>query len=320
MKKEKQPLLFNDIKVSKNRSILTTNPKFNAFFSRFGGMVCKSVIFVTGTSGAGKTTTLVNLMEWTPDVDSVFYARECDLDEIKDQIRPFEVTNEKAFFADEKVFSHFDNFLTYLEEKKPLIVMVDSLQAIADADFPDMNSDKAAAYIRLKLTQYIKKRKGVLFLIGHNTKEGEFAGKNKNMQMVDAHMVLEYDKKSGIRKIYWGQKNRKGPMTSMYYEIKDGQIVYFNPEEYQIPEVELNSSDLKFPKVFNPKTMFKLFVEQFKSNPKYEWIKQVSEEYCTATLKSYKKNYNNEYGESHAYFNAIQYVHSLAVKEGLIIL
>jgi hypothetical protein len=88
----------------------------------------------------------------------------------------------------------------------------------------------------MTLTSYIKKRKGVLFIIGHNTKAGEFAGANENMQMVDAHMVLEYDKKTGIRKIYWGQKNRKGPMGTLYYEIKDGKILYFLPEEYEAVE------------------------------------------------------------------------------------
>ena len=121
-----------------------------------------------------------------------------------------------------------------------------------------MTKDDAAEYIRQELTNYIKKRNGVLFLVGHNTKEGEFAGKNTNMQMVDAHMVLEFDKKNNTRKIYWGQKNRKGPMTSMFYEIHDGTIRYFNNDEYKTSAVEDSVLKVKEKKSFTLYSYFPL--------------------------------------------------------------
>lgn len=340
MNTEKKAILYSQIHENTDSSILTTNEMFNQWFSRyapdaekpkFGGMIRKSVIFVTGSSGAGKTTTLANIMEWTP-VSSVFYARECDLDEIKDQLSPFKVTNDKALFADVNIFPTFLDFMEYLYSSQPEIVSVDSLQAIATAEYRSMKmtKDDAAEYIRQELTNYIKKRNGVLFLVGHNTKEGEFAGKNTNMQMVDAHMVLEFDKKNNTRKIYWGQKNRKGPMTSMFYEIHDGTIKYFNNDEYKTSAVEDSVLKVKEKKstqknintdnitILTPKVMFGLFIEQFKGHTQYSLFKSNAEKILKNTLSSYKKTYKHTFSETDAYFNALTTIHHMAVEQGLI--
>lgn len=331
-----KPLLFSEIKENTDVSILTTNDKFNQWFSRyspnakkpkFGGLVRKSVVFVTGSSGAGKTTTMFNIMNWMPKVKSSFYARECDLDEIKDQINPFEISHNNAQFSDVNIYPHFNDFMNHLERDQPEIVMVDSLQAIADSDFIEMGEDQAIKYIRQELTKYIKKRGGVLFIIGHNTKEGEFAGKNKNMQMVDAHMVLEYDKKTNVRKMFWGQKNRKGPMKTMYYEIQDGTIVYFTPEEYAIQKSNEIEDVVAIPNLENkkitikeltPKVMYNMFVEQFKENSGYTSFKLQSDSIVKNILSSYKKSYKNNFAESHAYFNALNSVYTLAIQQGLL--
>ncbi len=226
-----QPRNFNSITVPEYASILTSQEIFNRFFSKKGGMRLKSVIFVTGNSGAGKTTTLINLMNWV-DVSCCLYEREMELDEIKDQISPLTITNPLAKFADKSDFNHFDDFMEYVNTEKPKIVIVDSIQAIADSDFIEMGHDAAINYIRLKLTDYTKQNSAVCFIIGHNTKDDNFAGKNTIVQMVDAHLVFEYDKKTKIRKMFWGTKNRKGPDTVLYYEIHDGSIQLFESDTY----------------------------------------------------------------------------------------
>jgi len=326
-------LLFKDIPENTDSSILTTNDKFNQWFSRytplalkpkFGGMVRKSVVFLTGTSGAGKTTLAFNVIGWTPSVVSSFYARECDLDEIKEQLSPFEVTHDNVHCSDKNIYPHFNDFLEHLERDQPEIVFIDSLQAIANDDFIEMGEDAGVAHIRKVLTEYIKKRRGVLFLIGHNTKEGEFAGKNKNMQMVDAHIIMECDDITGVRKIYWGKKNRKGPKKSMFYEIQDGTIQFFNPNEYQLPQIESNDKSVVKTKVtvpdtiLTPKILCKIFIEQFKNSPEYGKFKMKAEIIIKNTLVSYKNNYKNSHAETHAYFDALKNIHVVAVQFGLI--
>jgi len=321
-----KPITFGQIAENSDFSILTSNDKFNQWFSRYapeaerpklGGMVKKSVIFVTGSSGAGKTTTMANIMSWTPNVSSIFYARECNLDEIKDQLNPFNISHSNALFADNTIFPKFKDFMDYLYESQPEMVMVDSLQAIASDEYRDfdMNKDDAADYIRQELTKYIKQRGGVLFLIGHNTKEGEFAGKNTNMQMVDAHMVLEYDKKNNVRKIYWGQKNRKGPMSSMYYEIQDGKIIYFTNEEYvhKIDKIKEEESEqvLLSNKQMSTKIMFKMFVEQFKGKEEYESFKSYSYDMLKQSLENNKRA-SFKLKESDVYFSVLNRIYDKA--------
>lgn len=234
-------LNFSEIGVDNDKTLKTGNDKFDSWFSRRGGVVLGTVIFVTGTSGAGKTTLMINLMEWFKDVKSYFYSREMSKKAVKDQIGDNFVTNPEAFFMDENEAENFELFMKEVEEAKPTVLIIDSLQAIAMADYPGMNRDEACDMIRIRLTKWAQDNNSVCFIIGHNTKENDFAGKNTIMQMVDAHMVLEYDKKTNTRQISWGNKNRKGPMGSMYYEINDGSIEFFTNEEYAAKLNKLNN-------------------------------------------------------------------------------
>lgn len=265
----KKPLLFSEIKVEKNQTIKTGVKKFDTWFSRLGGMVLKSIVFVTGDSGAGKTTLMMNIMKWLPNTKSAFYERESTLDEVKGQIAPLTL-DDNALLMDYTTHPHFEDFMATLEAEKPQIVIVDSLQAIAKEDYADINEDKAIDTMRIRLSRYTKENNAVLFIIGHNTKEGEFAGKNTNMQMVDAHMVLNYDKKSNVRVISWGQKNRKGPMGSMYYEIQNGEIVFFNNDEYKLPEVEVKLEASKFISFSKEVSeVIKTLLKEYQSRPNY---------------------------------------------------
>lgn len=234
-------LNFNEIGVDTDSTLKTGNDKFDAWFSKKGGIVLGTIIFVTGTSGAGKTTLMVNLMEWLKNVKSYLYSREMSIKAVKDQIGEHFVTNKNAFFMDDTEAPNFDLFMEEVEKTKPTVLIIDSLQAIAMADYPGVNKDDAADMIRIRLTKWAQENNSVCLMIGHNNKEKEFAGKNTIMQMVDAHMVLEYDKSNGTRQISWGNKNRKGPMGSMYYEINDGVIEFFTYDEYAVKLNKLNN-------------------------------------------------------------------------------
>lgn len=223
---------FNTIQIVNDETVKTGNRMFDEWFSRDGGIVPGSIIFVTGNSGAGKTTLMLNLMNWLKGHVSSFYSREMGLGAIKHQVQGLEFDNPNASFADHNDCPHIEDYIKELESLKPSFVIVDSLQAIAEQDYPEMGVEKASVMVRNMIEKWCKANNATLFLIGHNTKDNEFAGKNTNMQMVDAHMVLEYDKKTGIRKIYWGKKNRKGPMGELNYKIENGNIEFYkNTEE-----------------------------------------------------------------------------------------
>jgi len=225
---------LQDVKVLDVPTLKTGNAKFDTWFSRKGGMVLRSAIYLSGTSGAGKTTLMINLMNWLSEVPTCLYEREVESQDICEQTSNVieNIKHTNAHICDEQSHPHFSDFLAELDVLKPKVVIVDSVQAIAMYDFSDISEEDACNYIVKTLRKWVADNEAVLFLIGHNTKEGEFAGRNTIIQMMDAHIDMVYDKKLNTRTMSWGKKNRKGPMGSLYYTFEDAGIVLYTPEEW----------------------------------------------------------------------------------------
>ena len=290
---------FQEISSVIERGILTGNKLFDEWFSRDGGIVPETTILVTGTSGAGKTTLMVNLMNWLPDYTISFYSREMAKKSIKHQIRGYNFNNPNAYFADEDDCPHLEDYLKELDELCPKFVIVDSMQAVAIQDYPEMHDQLASVKVREMLMEKCREIGATLFIIGHNTKDNQFEGKNTNMQMVDAHMVLEADDKTNVRKMYWGFKNRKGPKGTLNYRINKGSVDFYKPFE------EVNFFD-----------SFNGFVESYckqldQSDQKYIEFRK---EFSTISRKLFKKYENNRF----QYLNEIMIqFHQALSKHGL---
>lgn len=261
---------WSEIKTLAVSSILTNNAAFNEFFSRKGGFIKKSFILCTGTPGAGKTTLMVNIMEWCPEIVSYFYSREASGSDVKEQIGEL-ITHNNANFSDRHNCSNFDAFMDDIEKMDAKLVIVDSLQAIASEDYPTMNVDTAINNMRIRLTRFAEDHDAVVIAIGHVTKEGVFAGANMLMQMCHIHFELDAsESKQGIRKMTFGQKNRKGDVTKvLYYEIHDGKISVFTPDEYQDKLNPISKVDF----VKNIEQTLKAFEKVGKNNASFvvEW-------------------------------------------------
>lgn len=298
---------FGEIKIINENTVFTGNKLFDAWFSRDGGIVPNSKIFVTGTSGAGKTTLMVNLMNWLKNHKSSLYSREMSVSSLKQQVKNYPFDNPNSFFVDESDCPHLDDYIKELNVLKPEFVIVDSMQAIATVDYPDMSEEKGSLIVRNKITKWCDENNATLFLIGHNTKDNEFAGKNTNMQMVDAHMVLEFDDKTGIRKIYWGKKNRKGPRGQLFYTINNGSIEFFEDEIYAS---ELNTEQISFV------SDFEIFITNFlkKAEKRNIDVKEVKKEINKISDLIYDK-YN---GDEYKYMNEfIAAIYQIVFKYGL---
>lgn len=301
----KKGLKFNEIPDIEEPTILTGMSKFDQLCSRDGGQVLGTITLLTGTSGAGKTTLMVNLMEWYQNYRSSMYLREMRAHRIKHQTRGV-LSNDKALISDQSTIPTFDEYMTYLDETKPVVVIVDSMQCIAKEDFSKMPFEDACDYIRTKLTAWAQNNNAVVFLIGHNTKEGEFAGKNTHMQMVDAHLVMEYDQKTKIRTMYFGHKNRSGAIgVKLYYEIQDGKIVFFTEEEYCD---KLNPDTVRVPFVKAVSNLIKVYESIGKDNHAF-----------MLELASLKKVAKNRSGQSEVLFvsEMVIYLNNLILKHGI---
>lgn len=215
-------------------SLMTLKEEFDIWFSRFGGIVLGSSIYVTGTSGGGKSTLMANIMTWLKDEVSLMYSREMLAKYLKAQVSDLKFP-DNAYIADVEDNPNFDSFMQDVYKLQPKIIIIDSLQVIAKEDYvmTGIMGEDAACYKIIKtLRDYVNSVNGVLFLIGHNTKDGVFAGANTNMQMIDAHIDIVYDKITNTRTMSWGQKNRKGPMGEpLPFSIDKSEIIFNSKNE-----------------------------------------------------------------------------------------
>jgi predicted ATP-dependent serine protease len=300
----KRSFLYENVKVFNTPTLKTNKKLFDDWFSADGGIVFGSAIYVSGTSGAGKTTLMVNLMKWLAPNKTSMYLREMEGRNVKYQTRNLKMPKGSAYFSDANTCPTFEDYIDELESLKPTVVIVDSLQVIAKEDYAiqsKMTEDEANYHIIKTLREWCSKNNAILFLIGHNTKDGNFAGRNTLIQMMDAHIVMEHDKKEDCRKIYWGQKNRKGPMGMLYYVFGKDEIEFKSEEEWNSKSFKLNYLDIiikqteKFVESLdktNPQV--KLFLKEWKTSMKQinkieDDIKYISE--CTKLTLNLQQKY-----------------------------
>lgn len=224
---------IQDVEISHEPVVKTEDPIVDNWFSREGGIVVGSAIYVSGTSGAGKTTKMVNLMKRLKNQVSSMYLREMESRHVKYQTSNIKFDHNNAYVCDASKCPTFDDYLKELDALKPKFVLVDSLQVIALEDYALKNimTEEAACYHIIKtLREWCSANNATLFLIGHNTKDGNFAGRNTIIQMMDAHIEMVHDKKTDTRTMSWGQKNRKGPMGTLYYIFGNDGMEFFTEE------------------------------------------------------------------------------------------
>ena len=218
-----------DLKNVEFKAISTTYPLIDELFSLQGGMLEGRLIYITGSSGAGKTTFTLQLQSALKHIKSCQYNRESRVDMVKSRNPQFDY-HDNLYMVDETHFSSLDEFLNDAEEEDFEFLIVDSLRASAH----DMEGGKLQREIEaLKLAQEWVKRTGKnIILIGMVTKDDDFAGSNDLMHYVDAHLHLQFDKKANERYMYFDQKNRDGHVQNrIYYFFNDQGILEFMSEE-----------------------------------------------------------------------------------------
>lgn len=224
--------VLRKVEVSNEPAMQTGNSKFDEWFSKAKGLVLRSFIFLTGSPGSGKTTLMVNLMKWAKDVRTSMYSREMRKDDVKSQTSNLKFDHDNAYIADKKTHPHFQDYMAELSVLKPRIVIVDSLQVIAEEDYPDMSLDEACLHIVNTLRDFVAENNAVLILIGHSNKDGTYSGASTIKHLIDAHMELHYDQKANIRKALWS-KNRKGIAgVPLFYSFGENGLEFYSEEEW----------------------------------------------------------------------------------------
>jgi DNA repair protein RadA/Sms len=135
-----------------------------------------------------------------------------------------------------------ESIVTVLEEHKPEIVIIDSIQTIHSDELE--SSPGSVAQIREStsmLLHYAKSNGTIFFLIGHVTKDGAIAGPRMLEHMVDTVLYFEGDPGYDYR-IIRAVKNRFGP---------SGEIAVFSMSDGGLNEVK-NASEFFLTNRGNP--------------------------------------------------------------------
>ncbi|MBW7881148.1 MAG: DNA repair protein RadA [Caldilineaceae bacterium] len=202
-----------------------------------GGIVPGACVLVGGDPGIGKSTLLLQM---AADVAAargpvLYVSAEESAHQIGRRASRLGIRDEQLFILSEIVV---ESILDHIEAMKPVLVIVDSVQAIysgnsaSAAGTVSQVRDCAAALLRMGKAQNIP-----VFLVGHVTKEGTIAGPRVLEHMVDAVLQLEGERFHAFR-LLRSVKNRFGSTNEVgVFEMTEkGMDEVRNPSELFLAE------------------------------------------------------------------------------------
>ena len=174
-----------------------------------GGLVPGSLTLIAGDPGIGKSTLLLRLAADVSGADgnALYVCGEESASQIKMRADRLGISGDGLYVLPS---TDLDHVLRYLEETKPSLAVVDSIQTLYDQSLP--SGAGTIAQIRectRRLIEWVKEHGVPLVLSGHVTKGGDIAGPRVLEHMVDAVLYMEGDPISSWR-LLRTVKNRFG--------------------------------------------------------------------------------------------------------------
>ena len=182
------------------------------------GFVPSSVMMLTGTPGAGKTTMLLQLANAITAAGHIclYNTGEESLYQVKMVAERLGLKNGFVVGQDTLVpdlLAHADA-LRKANPKKQVFILQDSLQTLDDGKWKDGANSMTPVRATEMLTDWAKANYGVVIFIGQVTKSGDFAGKQTILHAVDVRgqLYIDEEKRSETygERIFEVTKNRFG--------------------------------------------------------------------------------------------------------------
>lgn len=277
-----KPITYNNVKIVDKKTIKFGNKVLDGFLSTKGGVEPSTMIALSGTSGAGKTT-LCKKLQKDYKFPSVFLALESLKGSVARQTARIK-TGAKEKIADEKDFPTWSSFMQYLRRFKPSLVIVDSLQHAAKLLSKENGKHKYANYETIIKDLYTWKdeTQAVVILIVQLNSEGKVEGPSATVFDVDCPINMVANPKTKERYMVT-EKNRMGPIGKIFYDFVDTDecIRFFTETEW-----ELINTNLSLPSYINK--AIESYVAGISSHKNYsnfrkELVKGYNKIYASAT-------------------------------------
>lgn len=214
----------------------TEEIRFSTGISEFdrvlgGGAVEGSLILVGGAPGIGKSTLLLQMCGACGDDKIILYVTGEESErQLKLRAVRLGVDSAEVYVLAE---TDLDNILACIDEVKPDIVIIDSIQTVTDGEVASApGSISQVRECTMRIMRVTKEKGLTVFVIGHINKEGSIAGPKVLEHMVDCVLYFEGERNTSFR-ILRAAKNRFGSTNEIgvFEMTEDGLSCVENPSE-----------------------------------------------------------------------------------------
>ena len=195
-----------------------------------GGAVIGSLVLVGGAPGIGKSTLLLQICGNLREQKILYVTGEESTRQLKLRAQRLGVNPAGLYVLAE---TNLDNVLQSIDELKPDVVIIDSIQTMFNGDLTSgPGSVSQVKDCTMALMQSAKAQGFTCFVVGHVNKEGAIAGPKVLEHMVDCVLYFEGDHSLSYR-ILRAAKNRFGSTNEIgVFEMNDeGLTEVPNPSE-----------------------------------------------------------------------------------------
>lgn len=196
-----------------------------------GGAVRGSLVLVGGAPGIGKSTLMLQICDNLCRFANVLYVSGEESErQIKLRAERLRVRGEGLYLLAE---TNLENILEAVEELRPDILIVDSIQTLYNGDLTTSPGSVGQVKDCTLALMNVAKGMGItVFVIGHVNKEGSIAGPKVLEHMVDCVLYFEGEQQTTYR-ILRAAKNRFGATNEIgVFEMADtGLSEVPNPSE-----------------------------------------------------------------------------------------
>ncbi|WP_031511439.1 DNA repair protein RadA [Streptomyces megasporus] len=189
-----------------------------------GGLVPGAVVLLAGEPGVGKSTLLLDVAAKAagPDHRTLYVTGEESAGQVRLRADRIGALDEHLYLAAE---TDLAAVLGHLDEVKPSLLVLDSVQTVASAEIDGAPGGMAQVReVAGALIRASKERGMSTLLVGHVTKDGAIAGPRLLEHLVDVVLQFEGDRHARLRLVR-GVKNRYGATDEVgCFELHDEGI------------------------------------------------------------------------------------------------
>jgi len=203
-----------------------------------GGLLPGGVILFGGEPGIGKSTLLLQIaQQLAKGHGNVLYVSgEESEGQVKLRASRIGVNHERLFVLSEQAMGRI---VAAVERIQPIALIVDSVQTTIDEQAAgEAGSLRQLREVSSQLIRLTKSRRMAVFLVGHITKEGAFAGPKTVEHLVDVALYLEGIRGEDVR-VLRSVKNRYGATNevAVFRMTSEGLKEITDPSRFFLDDV-----------------------------------------------------------------------------------